>query len=1010
MPPCSMDESNVATSRYSRLWLVGLLLLTAVVAGGALFAKYRLEGLRGVLLENARTRTGAQLEVKDITAFGLRGLRAEGVELVYPTASYGEFRVLAPEAVVYIDVIDLMVGKFSVEHVQLNGAEFYIRRDLAEPWLNRGATTPNADAHLLGIPFRLTGTDCTLIVENVVRDTRLELTSLNLDISRLTGSSVIAGAITGDLDGEETKRFGIDVQFTSLNNFDLRVQCAKISAEDVNIFLPATQRIVRSGSATPIARLTGNENHSISISLESAFEDIQVRNQPEYLPPATGSLNAYGTYQPDNQTLRLSMASAETETLAGNLSGTVAFGKDAPELDLKFTSSRLPVREVLNSVLAGRLDRFGQIEYTVDDLEECTLSLKGTTEEPVFGAVAAADGGTLSFKPADSSYPAGTLRLGRFEVAWDSQSRQPSGTIAVVDGTVSHKGTGLEVDTLAGRVTLKDGELRVNPLNAAFMGQPFMGSGTYNLDAQSGDATVMGTLNGIEDTRLAGTIPNASLAGSGTVNAQLHFTSERVNFEADVDATQVEIGYRWWFLKPVGIGANGHVSGSFVPRRTLSCEVTGLVAGTELAGTTELQHDGAKWRLKSAKAHSDSVDVVSVGKCLPLPYTITGGTGTKGAYEWNRDMASPEHWQSEFSCDIDRISLLADSSEFPIALKGVRMQGGIASAAEQTGELMIHVESGETPPLRGSTWFAPLERDFEKFPPVDRRWTYQIAADSMSVPPWKGTAFTGQGFATLTEVGLSQYSAMVDEGRVSGSYKSLRKENSFESEAAWENVSATYLMDTLQLPYVFRGNMSGKIAYSQDRDDPGTLEGKGYFTMGEGRFSADYLLGMLEQQMDSSEVASLPPSLRFSSLEAEVEFEKDVVRTPRIELTSDAMRMNAKGQFVTDGDMNYEIQVAVTPDAAERIPLLAENFNVQGHRLAQQDIELAFTLSGSTFNPVSALAETPPVRVTLVSGALEAANEAFRVIDAPRKILVDLLKVGGGIVGARKPSQSGSSK
>jgi hypothetical protein len=1004
-----MDESNVAASRYSRLWLVGLLVLTALVASGALYAKYQLEGMRGVLLDTARARMGTQFDVGDITAFGLRGLRAEGVEFTYLGFSWGDLHVEAPEVVVYIDLLDLLSGKISVEHVQLTGARFQVRRNPGEPWLKPGAATDGAGKSSGGIPFRLTGVDCALTVENVVRDTRLDLAALEFDIARLPNSATIAGGVSGSLGGDEDKRISADVQFTSSSDFDLRVRCAELSAEDVNIFLPASQRIIRSGEAAPTARLTGNANGGVSLSLESGFRDIQIRNQPDYIPPASGTLTAYGSYDPANRTLKLSMANATTETLSGDVNGSVVFSDSAPVLDLTFKSTHLPVREVLNSVLAGRLERYGEVEYTVDALEACTLTLKGSTENPVVGAVAAAEGGTVSFSPADAAYPSGEVQLGRFEVAWNSETREPGGAIAIVGGTIRHKGTGLSASGLTGRMTLEAGTVRIDPLKASFMDQPVMVAGSYELETQSGDVTVTGSLTKVENTELSRSIRNATLAGGGSINATARFTPKKVEFEADVDATQTEIGYRWWFLKPVGIGANGRVTGTFTPGKSLACEIDGLIAGTTIAASTKLFHDGAKWRLQRLDATSNSVDVVSAGKCLPLPYTITGGTGTNGVYAWSRDEGHPEHWRSSFGCDIDRIALLAESAEYPISLRGVRMTGGMTGGKSETGELTVAVEEGATPPLRRGTWFAPLERDLEKFPPVDRRWTYTLQADRLDVPPWKGTEFTGEGFGTLTEFGLNRYTASVDDGHVSGSYLNQRDQNAFRSEASWENVPASYLMDTLQLPHVFRGNMSGKVDYSQDRDDPGTLEGKGYFTMGEGQFSADYLLAMLEQQTESSEVASLPPSLRFSSLEADIEFEKDVVRTPRVQLTSDAIRMEAAGSFVTGGDMNYGIKVAVTPDAAERIPLLAQNFNVQGHRLSQQDIELAFTLSGPTFKPVSALAETPPVHVTLVSGALEAANEAFRVIDAPRKILVDLLKIGGGIVGARKPSQSGST-
>jgi len=42
------------------------------------------------------------------------------------------------------------------------------------------------------------------------------------------------------------------------------------------------------------------------------------------------------------------------------------------------------------------------------------------------------------------------------------------------------------------------------------------------------------------------------------------------------------------------------------------------------------------------------------------------------------------------------------------------------------------------------------------------------------------------------------------------------------------------------------------------------------------------------------------------------------------------------------------------------------------------------------------------VSVTLVSGAFEVGSDVTKIIDIPRQILVDLLKLGGGLVGATK--------
>jgi hypothetical protein len=58
-------------------------------------------------------------------------------------------------------------------------------------------------------------------------------------------------------------------------------------------------------------------------------------------------------------------------------------------------------------------------------------------------------------------------------------------------------------------------------------------------------------------------------------------------------------------------------------------------------------------------------------------------------------------------------------------------------------------------------------------------------------------------------------------------------------------------------------------------------------------------------------------------------------------------------------------------------------------------------VQGPLFNPQGELTEAPGLGVTLVSSALELTNDAMRVIDIPRKVLLDLLRIGGGIVGVK---------
>jgi hypothetical protein len=303
------------------------------------------------------------------------------------------------------------------------------------------------------------------------------------------------------------------------------------------------------------------------------------------------------------------------------------------------------------------------------------------------------------------------------------------------------------------------------------------------------------------------------------------------------------------------------------------------------------------------------------------------------------------------------------------------------------------------PPI-AQKWFIPLRPDRET-PSTQRPWTFDLAAAALEAPPWKGSNFAGKAYVTSIEAGLAAFGGEVaGGGRVDGTYRSVKQDNTYELSFTWKNIPVSYLIDQFEYPRVLTGATSGAVSYAMDRDDPGTLKGHGGFEVHDGQFSADFIASQLEGRLENK-ISTLPSSLKFSSLKTHLAFEGDMVRTPNIQLVSEGIKVTGDGSFVIHGDMDYDLKVAVSPKTADKIPALRENFNVQGLRLAQQDIEFAFKVKGPTFNPRGELAEWPPLGVTLVSSALEVTSDAMKVIDIPRRILSDLLKIGGGIVGMK---------
>jgi len=987
---------------------VALLLLSGAITGGALFAKYKLEGLRGRLLESAQSRTGTDIQFDSLSAFGLRGLRAEGLELSRQLKGGSEIHLKLPLAYIYVDLTELLYGQVLVDRIQVEGAELLVRRHPKD--VTASPNLPTLDGLTASLPpfsFRILGSDCKLTVEDITAQTAVSLTDVSFDVAKLTDSPALSGTFEALYGGDPEKRVKANARYISLNDFEARADIQYMTADDVNAFLPASRRFILQGSARPSVRIAGKEDGTIALSLETPVNGLLARDQPEFLEPMTGNVVAQASYDPAERIIRVSMAQAMTDTLQGVVTGSIDFSAPSPAFDLKLTSAQLPLDDIINFALQDRAEQYGTLDYTLNPDANVAIQLTGTAESPAFDVRASTSGAEVSFKPKDKRFPGGTVRLGRLDTTWNSKDKTATGTVNILDGSLSKTDLDLEATRIAGTVLLEGKRINVASLTAVVNDETLAANGWYDVETKKGEVSASGVIADIGNIKVTQSIRNTALSGSTGVRATGKIDNGKISFEGDVDASQTEIGYRWYFLKPAGIGAAARVKGEFTPKKSATFEVDGVVAGTKLLATANLRHSGKKWQLRTLNATSDHLDVVSVGKCLPLPYVISGGSAHSGKYDWTRvDGKSGVEWTAKFALAVDEISARAEGANNAIVCKDLAMTGEMIEGEKPVSTITLHAKQAQTPPLRGDKWFAPLVRDLKKYPPSDRTYNYILQADALEVPPWKGRDFKGNAFQTGAESGIEKYTAKVDEGNIEGTYLSNRADNSYVTTAKWTNVPSSYFMEHLRQPMIFTGNLNGDVRYEQDRDDPRSLTGSGRFDTSNGQFSADYLMALFERQLEG-DVSALPPSLKFSHLESTVEFEGDIVRTPSIILESDAMRLNANGEFVIDGDMDYNIKVAVSPDAAENIPLMRDNFNVQGHRLAQQDIDLAFNVTGPTFKPVGTVSETPPVRVTLVSGALETAREALQVIDAPRKILFDLLKIGGGIVGAKKPPQTG---
>lgn len=983
-----------------------LLVLTVVFAAGILYLKYNLEQLRAAVQNQAEVLAGVKLQMGEVKVKGLRGLRITRLHAGIAPENGPQIQMETPEALLYIDVLDLFYRRITIERLEVNKATFTVRRPPHGKWISAGwaqsLAAPGGAPDFLS--FRVVGEGCTVNMQNILEEGNISVRPLDFDLFRPEDSPDTHLRVAACLEGAPERRLETTIRFRSLKDFDVRALCAKLAIADVHSVLPATRNLVQSGEAAPDLRVWGGPLNTLVLGLDMPFQDLHFVSKPATLLPNTGVLSALASYSIEEQVLTVQTAKATAKDFEGRVEGNVSFREEIPALDLKLRAAQLPISRIIDEILHIRSETYGDFKISFKDPFEVGLGLKGPVNALSVTAQAGVTAGNLRFAPKDPRWPAADLEFGQVQVAWNQGNTVPEGSLSITGGTFTHPPTGLSGEKVSGTLTLRTGEMVADPLTMFLREQQVTGRLKYALDKKAADFSVSGTIAKIEDFPWATLLPYCAFHGTIQAQCEGQTTPEHWRIGGGVDLTQTQVSYRWWLDKAAGIGASFRdVKLDVDPKKSLALSGILQVDTTPVQIKMSQTWKGGKWRLASLRFETDALDVATAAKCLRTPYTITGGKGTQGYFEWQPPVSPEAGPKYELGGQFDTLSLIPAGNPIPIALQGVEVKTVFdnTNPNQCTGELQLKAASASIPPL-GSSWLLPLRPDnpaiLEAFPEKERDWRYPLSAGQLEMPPWKGTQFAGVAYSRGTETGLEHFEAVIDSGRIEGSFKRNKLNNEYTLDTTWTTIPAVYLIRHMKFPELLNGTTNGHIAYSADQDDPSTLKGAGNFEILDGQFSADFLVAKFQEQLNG-ELATLPPSLRISKLTAEVQLEGDIIRTPKISLEGQGITVSGGGQYVLEGDMDYTLKISITPETAERMPMVKEKLSVAGYKITQNNIEFSIRVQGPTFRPSSQVVGLPSVGVTLISGAAEVTGEAIKVIDTPRQILIDVLKIFGGIVG-----------
>jgi len=600
--------------------------------------RYQLESVRDVVQQQLQARLGARLGVENIEVYGLRSIRLEQLGIT-ATLDHGVVaRIQVPDAYLEIDLLQLVTGSASVRRARLHKANIVVRRREDATWFPpESANATSSSIYDLPTQILFNGTDCTLRVENVVGNTAFELTDFDFALSRQEGLEDLVARVSGLWNADASKPIMASLRYSALEDFDLRVEADQLRAEDLDVFLPASQRLITRGTLSPRMRVAGYPRDTFVVALETAFTELLVRDVPEMVEPATGVLTAMANYEARSRLLTVTTAKAESDRFAGKLEGQIALAGRVPEVDLRFEAHRLPLDDALANWVDSQNEHFEHLALDLFRPYTVTLGLRGSTEAAQVTVGVQAAGGEVRFQPRDATWPKGAVTLGAVDLVWEPDSDQPRGAVALNDGMLEHPESGFSADRVMGRVALADNRIRFDPLNAHITGHPVIIQGAYDTVAEQMTFEANGVLANVEKTPIHDFIKNVRLRGAVDFRANGTLARNKYSVDAALDLTQASAQFEWWFRKPVGMGMS--ITGlrlDCVPDKTMTISGSSAIDATELVATFDLAYDGARWRPEEIRSTASNVDVNSLGRCLHIPYTVTGTSGSEATLHWRR--------------------------------------------------------------------------------------------------------------------------------------------------------------------------------------------------------------------------------------------------------------------------------------------------------------------------------------------------------------------------------------
>lgn len=992
--------------------IVATFILSFITAAGAVFLKYHLQNAREHSLQTIKAHTGIDFNVTSVETEGLRSLTLSELSLLLPLGDNDKLHMRAQSVKLALSIPAMIRGKISVGDAVLEGVKlvYFKGSSSQQPKPQKKPFLLPPDL-LERLPFqRLSGSDCSLEIRQDDKSI-LSFDSISFSLTNDSGKGALLVALeTAFSVGASAGKIKVAGDLQLPGHVRGEVHFDGINGALLRHFTPVPDGL--DGALEGNVSFSGDTEKSLLVETTLDISRFTFPDLPAAFSSINGALRSVIQWSSADKQLRVLSGDLSTDLLNLKGQGVIDFSADSPQVQASVTGENLPLSAILAEYLPKTLNRLGKPVIHLSGNEYIVCQVTGALEHPSIKVEAAVPEITLALQPSNKEIPEVAFRLQQIRASWDSVSAVPELSALVSDGSIKAAKAGFEATQVSGVISLHGKTISLQPFSALLAEKDLYGSATYDLEKEKAEFKITGELSALENTILKDSIKNLKLAGDIAFHASgTYLAGGPLTVKASADVTRGMVAFEWWLKKPVGVGATiKSLNAEILPGKSMTITGEAFVEDTKILADLKYRYsDDKKWENTRTRVDLPHLEVNSAGKCVDIPYTALGGACKNGFYESNYVGPLPGDSIAKLGGHFDHVSFFPDGGIHPLDCTDTSVEVTITTIKNKpkTTEFVIHAGDAKVPPF-SEKWILPMgakeeEQDSEEKPSEPTFWIFNLSADSISLPPWQGKDFSGQLHDNPDETYFSFFRGKMGDGQVNGTYHHEKRDNIMTLKGNWEDIPAVYLIRHLELPEILEGNCTGTVSYTVDQDDPGnTLETEGSFSVTNGHFIEHKLYEVFTSSF-AQKFGVLPPAaLRFKKLSSDLKIKGDQIFTDNVSIESDGMTITGHGIWILEGDMNYRIDLSMSPDLAEQISIMRESFNIQGFRMTQRNIELGFQLSGPTFNPTSELAGLPPIGVTFVSGAADLTGEAMKLLDTPRQMFMSIFRSGGGILGATR--------